>query len=1578
MGTEMDSLELQVETQAKGANRALSNMEKKLVSIGNALEKIQTSIPSLGKIGDTSALSDLKDTVKGIEQSVGRVNKRTIKPKADRSDLKYVEKDLDAIYDRFSKVGENTKVGDMGVVELQKKIKTTEREVDRLNDRLEKKLETENVSTYGKSYINLVYDIQKATNALEVYRNAMDKIKGSAPKMTIDRGGSDYKPYEQKTVSISKGSGNYDASAMKAVYGTSEIENYSDAVNKLGGNSQLAMQKLNGMNAEMQSDKIGSYETQIAKLKKELSELSKQGFGQGDEKYDTKFKEIALATEKLRQYKTEAKKVAKTEIADSNSSNLQKLTSKLHTATDKLKKFSTGVKKGAKSLLSFTSSCGSLSGILNKPIEALGRLTSKIAGVRNQSKKGMSWGRMVGSSILFSTVFGMISAVKQAIAEGSNNLVQYSNAYNNSISSVVSSLLYLKNAWAVAFSPIVNLVAPYISKFIDMMAGVLNKVGQFFSVLTGKKMAVQAKKAWKDYGATLNTTGASANKAANGIKKAKKAAKEFQTYTLGIDELNVQPKQDKNTSPTSGSGGGSPTGGGGAVASPGISEMFETIKPKKAISDFAKRLREAFLAHDWVKLGAIMAEGVNLGMKKLYDVLDWNKHGKKITYFINAFTTTMNSFVDHIDWNLIGATFANGVNTLVNSYNLLVEGFDFVALGSRVAEAIMSAFTNIDWKNLGRAIGNHFMISWRFFLGLLRNMDFKKVGLSLAAAFNSAISTIDLGMVGETVGRFVSGIITTIRTFIKNADWKAVGKEVMDGVKNAFKYASNGGENNGILAVVLGLSVGSGAFKVIGTITSALESLAPVLGKIGDFGAKIGLLGKKFIGLAPVQTILGKIGSLASVLIGKLTPITSILSKVAGLIASLPTGVLVAGIALAVAGLVDLWNTSATFRDNVAKMVSTIVDAVKEAKTLIWDDTILPLWSSLKQFFASLVTMWNETGMKKRFELIATVIGVVLSSAIASAIKMFGVMFKTVGNVLNGIIKILTGLIKFVTGVFTGNWKLAWSGVKDIVKGFSKVVTSIFSGLYKGILAIFSPIAEWFSRLFKRAYNGIKNAFSKMVSHFRGIWNGIKNIYGNVSGWFGRKFKNAAHAIKEAFSSVKSSLASTANGWLSVIEKAINGIIRGVNWVLAKLGAKKRFTTVSLERISVKKYAKGSSGVPSDTVGMVNDQPGSTYRELIVPPHGKPFIPEGRNVVMPLEKGTKILPAGKTAKLENGIPQFQKGIGDFVSGAWSNLKNIAGDVFDYATHPSKLLQVALNKFVPTNGWSGLIGSIAGGTVKTIFTSAKDYIAKMLKKLGGVGASKAVNWAVNIANDNRHGYDQGSRWGHPDYDCSSLVISAFEKAGIHLKKNGAWTTKNLLGVALRTGFKDITSSVNLGNGNGMRKGDILLKKNHHVALYAGNGKMVHARINEKGTTTGGKPGDQTGKEIMVGSYHNFPWSNILRYSKGFKNGIGKIGKFDFPAFATGGFPEDGMFFANRDELIGKFGGKSAVVNNYQIETGIEEATYRGYLRAQRETNNDSLLREILKAIKDGKSIKIDGREIVRAYDSRKSRNGFSFT
>ena len=144
---------------------------------------------------------------------------------------------------------------------------------------------------------------------------------------------------------------------------------------------------------------------------------------------------------------------------------------------------------------------------------------------------------------------------------------------------------------------------------------------------------------------------------------------------------------------------------------------------------------------------------------------------------------------------------------------------------------------------------------------------------------------------------------------------------------------------------------------------------------------------------------------------------------------------------------------------------------------------------------------------------------------------------------------------------------------------------------------------------------------------------------------------------------------------------------------------------------------------------------------------------------------------------------------------------------------------------------------------------------------------ALSKMVYLANNNAHGYDQIYRWGERgDYDCSSAIISVLEESGIPAKTNGATYTGNMKSVLLDIGFKDVTSSCHLSTGTGLLPGDILLNEVHHVAMYAGNGMEVEASINEKGTATGGVPGDQTGREFLVRAYRNYPWDCVLRYEE----------------------------------------------------------------------------------------------------------------
>ena len=139
---------------------------------------------------------------------------------------------------------------------------------------------------------------------------------------------------------------------------------------------------------------------------------------------------------------------------------------------------------------------------------------------------------------------------------------------------------------------------------------------------------------------------------------------------------------------------------------------------------------------------------------------------------------------------------------------------------------------------------------------------------------------------------------------------------------------------------------------------------------------------------------------------------------------------------------------------------------------------------------------------------------------------------------------------------------------------------------------------------------------------------------------------------------------------------------------------------------------------------------------------------------------------------------------------------------------------------------------------------------------------ATQWMEALATDDTHGYDQIYRWGEKgDYDCSSAIITAWKTAGVPLT---CTYTGNMRKDMIANGFVDVTSKIDLTTGAGLIRGDVLLNEAHHVAMYIGDGKEVEASINEKGTATGGTPGDQTGREILIRAYRNYPWNCILRF------------------------------------------------------------------------------------------------------------------
>lgn len=176
---------------------------------------------------------------------------------------------------------------------------------------------------------------------------------------------------------------------------------------------------------------------------------------------------------------------------------------------------------------------------------------------------------------------------------------------------------------------------------------------------------------------------------------------------------------------------------------------------------------------------------------------------------------------------------------------------------------------------------------------------------------------------------------------------------------------------------------------------------------------------------------------------------------------------------------------------------------------------------------------------------------------------------------------------------------------------------------------------------------------------------------------------------------------------------------------------------------------------------------------------------------------------------------------------------------------------------------------------------KDYIEA--KESGTMAKTKeqiiqnvrndAVSFAVNIANDNSHGYSQRIRSLYEinipkSFDCSSLALTAyyyaFLKNGLtkqarYLKENCSYTG-NMLKM-LNAGFEVVAR--NQTAHAKMIKGDLELNTTHHVAMAIDKNNIVHARSSERTTNTR----DDSGNEIRTQPWYLYShgWTHRLRFT-----------------------------------------------------------------------------------------------------------------
>lgn len=282
-----------------------------------------------------------------------------------------------------------------------------------------------------------------------------------------------------------------------------------------------------------------------------------------------------------------------------------------------------------------------------------------------------------------------------------------------------------------------------------------------------------------------------------------------------------------------------------------------------------------------------------------------------------------------------------------------------------------------------------------------------------------------------------------------------------------------------------------------------------------------------------------------------------------------------------------------------------------------------------------------------------------IKAGLEGIINIFFTLLGHVTDVINGMITAYTGLIDFIVGVFTGNWTLAWEGIKTIfygiwemMKGRLLALLDLMSGMIianlNNILArwtlawnavrdlavnVWNYIKDYITNTFNAVRNLIGSVLEAIKSAWNSAWDVVKNktneAWNNIKNSITTTFNtiktgidNTLNSIKTAWTNVWTSVKTTTesiwNGIWSVIKgainkiiggvenmvnsvvRAINTIIEGINNVADKVPGIKGDTIPKLREVRLPKLAQGGF-VKANTPQLAIIGDNKTQGEIVAP-----------------------------------------------------------------------------------------------------------------------------------------------------------------------------------------------------------------------------------------------------------------------------------------------------------------------------------------------------------------------------------------
>lgn len=621
----------------------------------------------------------------------------------------------------------------------------------------------------------------------------------------------------------------------QAAAGTSQLKNMVDLMKRSFMDIPLIIRSAGGsITSAFNGGKVAG-ETlvdQVDRLKEHLYYLERQGLSFGDADYDETFGALKRAEVALTQYK---KGLAGAEVAQKKLSSSGK-------------KMNTTMKDTKKAAIPLTQSIFKLSNMF------------KLMLIRMAMR-----------------------AVVQAAKEGFENLAQYSDATNKSMSMLMSANTRLKNSFATAFAPALEAAAPALKRMIDLLSVGAMYAGQFIAALTGKATFVKAVDVQEDYADSLKKTNTEEKKS---VKETEKAVAAFDDLIV-MQQKTAEAKAEEEYKP------------------PTPDQMFETVEIEsdiKKFADFTKAVLSDLFAPikaSWAEHGGATVEAAKTAFNSLKNLAGdvgasfmqvWNTegYGKRITDdLLISFTNlmlTVSNLADRFDEAWVKAD--NGTNILRHMGDILltISGF-FRNASAEIRdwaskldfEPMLRSFDNLLVKinPVVKIIGDALLwllknvllpvSKWALENGVPAALDLIAAGFELLASVLEALKPTAIWLwdtflqpLGKWAGEvFIAALQKIVEWLTKFSDW----------------IKTHQSEVENITIIVLAFFAAWKFTQFVSGISSMLSHLPNLIGTLGA------LLGK----LNPLTIVLGSIVTVAALVArawDKMTPNEKLATKI--------------------------------------------------------------------------------------------------------------------------------------------------------------------------------------------------------------------------------------------------------------------------------------------------------------------------------------------------------------------------------------------------------------------------------------------------------------------------------------------------------------------------------------------------------------------------------------------------------------------------------------------------------------------------------------------------------------------------